>query len=1275
MAAVFENADFVFLTETRTDTELCLDAYGIKGTNYTHTLPDSLTKTVNTGGIAFCVRANLAHAIHATTLFAPSMLHVHVKGQAINLDRDLHLIGAYMLHEKSKQRDPNAWSDLAAKVESLPKEHYVMLLGDLNAHIADRSPRVCVCGYEKADESDLCTSCVCERTSEDTKPVDAYGDQLLDLCTSMNMCVLNCLVRVNDMHFSFNHSDCMTFSSKGGNGSSVVDYMCMDARLLSRLRHFTVCTDLASAASDHYLLACYISNPPRHHSAHHRLTTQATSRKIKWSDVVHQRLCEALPDDAVFSRTVDFFKQSYESHQPVTHSDLQQQYSQCIDSIRKCATGRPPVPPQRPTRAHRHASQNRKTDDDGPAYIAQTKWYDGQCFHLRRVHRTLLRKAVRATRQGKGTHAVEVARQALKQYLSVCRRKRKDWLKSVTEQVDSIVQAGNNKTWQYVDEILSDKRRTDVYAPPISALTAHFTQVFSPTPGQDDNKPGKMPSPEPPARPNTHTIEHVTVSDVEQVLAKVKRDKAGGWDGIPSALLADLKESEWFVSLVHCMCNVFVRNAFWPEQWNAIIIAPIPKSGKPPDKPDSYRPIHLICVLAKCVSSLVERKIRASVETCCEQLGFQTGSGTRDNVFVLHQLIRKYRKRRLFTCFVDFKMAFDSVDRDKLFDKLEQIPGMDTVWLRMLKAMYKGVKASVKGSGVWFPETIGVKQGDPLSPLLFILYINDLTQALVPTDGDGNCSKADQAFVTTLSERLIRCLLYADDLALPSRTEAGLSILLDRLRDYCNTWKLTVNVSKTEVVVFDSSRKAEPLSTYKFYYNSELIKCVDKFKYVGIWFHRSGRTRDTFSDMLGSSRRAMFKCMGRVVSLGPVPVCTKITLFNAYVRPVMLYCAEALPLTRTQTDALDALQMQYVRWCLGRLPQSSTKVDTLAEVGQRPISYEVSKASINYCMLVKSRTTKHITTAALGDALAAKEKQENWWRMVQGHLGRMGCDEEWHETLKLRLDNCREQARKQKAIASQVRMLCADAWKQQLLGPPPETPDWCSHHDTVSEWMDTYVLPVHVTDNRGGRWYRTHFPPQYKLAAPYVKSCMSSRLTRAICMFRLGIAQLHAHTGNWGATPTHLFARTCTYCQHACQRACVEDAYHVCMECPLYEHMRVGVYTYLYTHKFDFTPFSNLQALYIALLSVPDARAMRAIGGFLSDCLAARDLYLNPTKESKWITAERLKHVKDCVAAAPTDCKASNDFLKETAESNCHESTATQLSTHLANISQANRST
>ena len=231
--------------------------------------------------------------------------------------------------------------------------------------------------------------------------------------------------------------------------------------------------------------------------------------------------------------------------------------------------------------------------------------------------------------------------------------------------------------------------------------------------------------------------------------------------------------------------------------------------------------------------------------------------------------------------------------------------------------MHSGVRASVKGSDKTFLETVGVKQGDPLSPLLFLLYIQDLPDALFPDSCPNTVT--DKRFRTELASRIIRCLLYADDLALPSRSEHGLQTLLDRLETYCSKWRLTVNVPKTKVVVFDSRRCAPPRDDSHFTYSGQPLENVEKFKYVGLWFHESGRVRHTLNEIVSASRRAMSSCIGRVTRLGPVPVSLKIALFNAYVRPVMLYCAEAMPYTSTAIDELDKLQLYYVRWSLGRL--------------------------------------------------------------------------------------------------------------------------------------------------------------------------------------------------------------------------------------------------------------------------------------------------------------------------------------------------------------------
>ena len=86
----------------------------------------------------------------------------------------------------------------------------------------------------------------------------------------------------------------------------------------------------------------------------------------------------------------------------------------------------------------------------------------------------------------------------------------------------------------------------------------------------------------------------------------------------------------------------------------------------------------------------------------------------------------------------------------------------------------------------------GVKQGEPLSPLLFILFINDLYENLVIQD--------DGAF--TLNDLKISILLFADDTVLISYTPHGLQNLIDQLQTYYTEWGITVNTDKTVVMVF-----------------------------------------------------------------------------------------------------------------------------------------------------------------------------------------------------------------------------------------------------------------------------------------------------------------------------------------------------------------------------------------------------------------------------------------------------------------------------------------
>ena len=165
---------------------------------------------------------------------------------------------------------------------------------------------------------------------------------------------------------------------------------------------------------------------------------------------------------------------------------------------------------------------------------------------------------------------------------------------------------------------------------------------------------------------------------------------------------------------------------------------------------------------------------------CPEQIGFCKEKRTSDHIFVLKTLVDKYTQKgtkRLFTCFVDFCKAFDTVRHDELLYKL-RLYGVSDLFYNVIKNMYLQTYLSVKVDPYSIPDGIqyyiGVRQGDILNSILFNLFIND-----IPSIFDHSCTPVQ------LDHSKISCLMYADDLILLSETAEGLQNRLSKLSTYC----------------------------------------------------------------------------------------------------------------------------------------------------------------------------------------------------------------------------------------------------------------------------------------------------------------------------------------------------------------------------------------------------------------------------------------------------------------------------------------------------------
>ena len=146
--------------------------------------------------------------------------------------------------------------------------------------------------------------------------------------------------------------------------------------------------------------------------------------------------------------------------------------------------------------------------------------------------------------------------------------------------------------------------------------------------------------------------------------------------------------------------NILLVKGYFPSVWSEGYIVPIHKKGNIHNV-DNYRGITLLSVMGKLFTRILNTRLTNWAETYYvyieAQAGFRSEMGTVDNVFVLHGLITHLinQGKKLYCAFVDFKKAFDFINRDIIWYKLIKL-GVRGNILNVIKSMYQNVKSKVK---------------------------------------------------------------------------------------------------------------------------------------------------------------------------------------------------------------------------------------------------------------------------------------------------------------------------------------------------------------------------------------------------------------------------------------------------------------------------------------------------------------------------------------------------------------------------------------------------
>ena len=177
----------------------------------------------------------------------------------------------------------------------------------------------------------------------------------------------------------------------------------------------------------------------------------------------------------------------------------------------------------------------------------------------------------------------------------------------------------------------------------------------------------------------------------------------------------------------------------------------------------------------------------------------------------------------VFTCFLDATKVFDRVDHVKLFDKLTK-RGVPAYIIRLLIFWYMNQTMCVKwgrSMSELFHVTNGVRQGGILSPYLFSIYIDDLSEEL-------NLIRVG----CVMNDMIINHILYADDIVLISPSSRGLDQLIKCCERFGIEHNIIFNVNKCAVISFKSEFMPK-FNVSEFKLNRGVISLFDDCKFLG----------------------------------------------------------------------------------------------------------------------------------------------------------------------------------------------------------------------------------------------------------------------------------------------------------------------------------------------------------------------------------------------------------------------------------------------------------
>lgn len=392
-----------------------------------------------------------------------------------------------------------------------------------------------------------------------------------------------------------------------------------------------------------------------------------------------------------------------------------------------------------------------------------------------------------------------------------------------------------------------------------------------------------------------HCEGKMTMDECFKALRDLKTNRSPGNDGFT----VEFYYTFWPYlgrRLVDALNESFEKKVLTNSQRQGVITL-IEKEGKNNSHIKNYRPITLLNVDYKILSKVLSTRIKGVLEEIIhyDQVGYIKGRNIGEAVRLIDDMFfRSLHKNLGILVAIDFEKAFDSISHRLLFNALKSF-GFGEMFCNWVKILYTDITSCVMNGGQstgYFEVKRGVRQGDPLSPYLFIIAIELLALTV---------RKRQDIEGIKLGNKEVKQVLYADDLSIFVKNVKSMNVLKKILTDFEKISGLKVNEDKTNFVRLGNNLEKEQIPLF----GNE----VHELKILGIYFTRNIQHKDdlNYKEILSKIKRLLGWWKQRDVTL-----MGKIQLLKTYALSKLNYVASLITIPKFILNEIEKISFDFI---------------------------------------------------------------------------------------------------------------------------------------------------------------------------------------------------------------------------------------------------------------------------------------------------------------------------------------------------------------------------